>query len=65
MPSGSISRSSIRPRRINGLGDDAEFKFSDANLVSAKRLGSGQANVVYQMTYRMENGQTKDFVFKP
>ena len=52
--------------RING-GNDANVnsQFCDANLVSSVKLGSGSVNTVYKMTYKMEDGSTKDFVFKP
>lgn len=52
--------------RVNGANEnDLNPQLCDENLVDMKRLGAGAANTVYKMTYKMEDGSTKDFVFKP
>lgn len=58
--------SMIVEARINGVNEkDLRGQLSDANLIAVKQIGSGMANTVYKMTYRMEDGSNKDFVFKP
>lgn len=57
--------SDILEARANGLDNDEELPFTDKNLLKSERLGSGQFNTVYKLTYRMDDGSEKDFVFKP
>ena len=52
--------------RVNGSNESAlDPRLCDRNLVRKEKLGSGNANTVYKMTYKMDDGSTKDFVFKP
>ncbi|MBP5509531.1 MAG: hypothetical protein J6Z49_01270 [Kiritimatiellae bacterium] len=42
-----------------------DLDICDANLVSKEALGSGQVNQTFFCTYKMPDGTTKQYVFKP
>lgn len=58
--------SQLLSAKILGANEDSfNAQLKDENVVSTQQLGSGNANTVYKITYRMEDGSPKDFVFKP
>lgn len=60
------SRSVALEARVHGANEDSiNPQLCDRNLLGKSKLGSGAANTVYKMTYRMADGSKKDYVFKP
>ena len=60
--SGRVIFSTIVEARVHGMADaDVDPKLDDSNKVSSEKLGQGNANTVYLVTYK----DGSEYVFKP
>ena len=59
---GNFSTSTLVEARIHGMSDaDIDPMMDDSRMVSSHKLGNGNANTVFEVTYK----DGKSFVFKP